>query len=198
MSCRGFTLRGFTLIELLVVVTILSILTAIVLPVLATVKRSASERACISNFRQIYTALQIYAADHGGLDGEGAPWEMGLPLWFSQGGTRPLPDGILHCNSRQAASLHGYTQAWPTPEMSDQIPEALERWKRYAQMVDGDVVLMMDVNHNDMSPYSPMATHLGIGLYRDGSVRMIRQQGYPHLLPWWNKLGNPPGLATGY
>ena len=54
---------GFTLIELLVVIAILSLLIAILLPVLNQAKHHARRAACIGNLRQIGVAIHMYAED---------------------------------------------------------------------------------------------------------------------------------------
>jgi prepilin-type N-terminal cleavage/methylation domain-containing protein/prepilin-type processing-associated H-X9-DG protein len=56
---------GFTLIELLVVISIISILAAIMFPMIFTVREAARRRVCMSNLRQIGMAISMYAADHG-------------------------------------------------------------------------------------------------------------------------------------
>jgi len=54
---------GFTLIELLVVVAILSLLIAILLPVLNQAKLHARQAACKGNLRQVGVAIHMYAED---------------------------------------------------------------------------------------------------------------------------------------
>jgi len=56
--------RGFTLIELLVVIAIIAILAAILFPVFAQARESARAVSCISNLRQIGTAIHMYAQDY--------------------------------------------------------------------------------------------------------------------------------------
>ena len=60
----GDASRAFTLIELLVVIAIIAILTAILLPVFATVKEQARRTACISNMQQIYAGVKQYELDN--------------------------------------------------------------------------------------------------------------------------------------
>src|SRR6266700_568357 len=55
---------GFTLIELLVVIAIIAILAAILFPVFAQARDRARMSACLSNERQIGTALMMYAQDY--------------------------------------------------------------------------------------------------------------------------------------
>ncbi len=56
--------RGFTLIELLVVIAIIAILAAILYPVFAQAREAARKTVCISNMRQIGTAVMMYVQDY--------------------------------------------------------------------------------------------------------------------------------------
>lgn len=62
--------QGFTLIELLVVLCIVSILAAILFPVFARARAIARRTVCVSNIRQIATAILMYCDDYDAV----LPW----------------------------------------------------------------------------------------------------------------------------
>jgi len=61
---RGARKRAFTLIELLVVIAIIAILAAILFPVFAQARDKARQASCLSNGKQMGTALMMYVQDY--------------------------------------------------------------------------------------------------------------------------------------
>jgi len=106
--------RGFTLIELLVVIAIIAILAAILFPVFAQAREKARTISCLSNAKQIGTAVMMYAQDFeeaivpwvscGAGQGCGTPtsaerlWTGKLQPYIKNGG-QPGPTGLFKCPS---------------------------------------------------------------------------------------------------
>jgi prepilin-type N-terminal cleavage/methylation domain-containing protein/prepilin-type processing-associated H-X9-DG protein len=60
----GAQRAGFTLIELLVVIAIIAILAAILFPVFAQAREKARQTTCLSNQKQLGTAMSMYLQDY--------------------------------------------------------------------------------------------------------------------------------------
>ncbi len=58
--------EGFTLVELLVVIAIVSVMVALAAPVVGSARSAAQQSKCLSNQRQIGTAIHLYANEHDG------------------------------------------------------------------------------------------------------------------------------------
>jgi prepilin-type N-terminal cleavage/methylation domain-containing protein/prepilin-type processing-associated H-X9-DG protein len=69
--------KGFTLIELLVVIAIIAILAAILFPVFARAREKARQSSCLSNVKQIGTAVLMYTQDY---DERFFQYEMDSPI----------------------------------------------------------------------------------------------------------------------
>jgi len=63
-AAHTLTTRAFTLIELLVVIAIIAILTAILLPVFASVRENSRQSVSISNLKQIQQSLAQFKLDN--------------------------------------------------------------------------------------------------------------------------------------
>ena len=59
--------KGFSLIELMAVISVIGILSAILIPVINSVRNSAKTTKSLSNLRQLASAMQMYSSDNNGL-----------------------------------------------------------------------------------------------------------------------------------
>lgn len=112
---------GFTLVELLVVIGIITVLAALLLPVLAASRARARQVQCASNLRQLGTALSLYMDDWD----DTYPWAVDPsdvhclsmwsihPQWQAQIPQMPLLPQVLHTYTKnrqvwRCASDRGY------------------------------------------------------------------------------------------
>ncbi len=81
--------RGFTLVELLVVIGIIAVLIGLMMPVLAKSRAAANRAVCLSNIRQLGTAILMYCNDNNGYFPTCGWWDDGLAYM-------PYPEDWVH------------------------------------------------------------------------------------------------------
>src|SRR5947209_723193 len=110
---------AFTLSELLVVIGVIAVLAAILFPVFAQARDKARQAACLSNLRQIGSALQMYLQDY----------DERLPdaCWYGRAAIRGFETPQLFT---QLCSQDGITLATPTGALPQHEHEASARQRR--------------------------------------------------------------------
>jgi len=88
---EGRDRHGFTLIELLVVIAIIGILASLIIPAVSSAKRTAQRAACVSNLKQIGTAIISWIGDNDGAINSCYP---AIPPTYSYHST--TPPGVSH------------------------------------------------------------------------------------------------------
>jgi prepilin-type N-terminal cleavage/methylation domain-containing protein/prepilin-type processing-associated H-X9-DG protein len=122
--------RGFTLIELLVVIAIIAILAAILFPVFAQAREKARGATCLSNMRNIGSAVMLYVQDHDEFlpYGYAYTWPGQAELYWWQDLCRPYVknEQVYSCPSRSPHITYTNRRpvGLPNPLVKDYIANA--------------------------------------------------------------------------
>lgn len=106
-SASGY--RGFTLVELLVTVAILALLSALMLPTINNVLAMSRSTQCLSNLRQISSALLSFSQDR---DNEILRWvDDGPDFWYNvlaKNGYMPYANGkaVWRCPANKTGIMN--------------------------------------------------------------------------------------------
>lgn len=110
--------KAFTLIELLVVIAIIAILAAILFPVFAQAKEAAKKTQCLSNIKQIGTALNMYLNDN---DDSMPQSEYGDSIgWYTVVNPYVKNDGVTDTASTGEKRYFGNGGVWRCPTFPNQ------------------------------------------------------------------------------
>jgi len=116
---------GFTLIEVLVVIAIISVLVSILLPAMGQARREAKKSTCLSNVRQLATALASYTTaelklPYAGIGNNGNPFHpngagapIGTPLGSSGAFVLPPIGWVLRTYT--GGSMDFDSRIWSCP-----------------------------------------------------------------------------------
>ena len=154
--------RGFTLIELLVVIAIIAILAAILFPVFAKAREKARQTSCLSNQKQIATAIITFTQDNNEI------MPVKTTVWSSIG----LSGKVLTCpDAPQIGQGYDFISAMSGATLSS-ILDATAAAVSADGVVDSTTGLYAAENQNDLA-----MRHLGkiIASFADGHVALTAQ-----------------------
>lgn len=211
--------RGFTLIELLVVISIISVLIAILLPVMGRAQDAARQIQCLSKYRQYGLAAMMYAEDYRGYNinehdhvDHSQMWPHRLAVYLT-GAQRPSPPGELYVcpqmNLNVPFDLTTNARWWTThPGLSQYVG-----YDKYSKMDDvkhpSRGAIFADWNHtdrgirgglfNDLVRESRTFTHSqsenATAVFLDGHAQPINRE----IWEWtrtWGATTDPQNIPT--
>ncbi len=145
--------RGFTLIEMLVVVVIIAILASITAVAVNSAKEKARQTDCMSNLRQLGTAIVTYRADNRGRN----------PGWLSNLYPTYIDDKRVYiCRSDKARGLGdcrpGVTEISGQDDVFDNRNNSLRLSSSQVPMVANDAIEACSYFYEFSAAPSPWAT----------------------------------------
>jgi prepilin-type N-terminal cleavage/methylation domain-containing protein/prepilin-type processing-associated H-X9-DG protein len=129
--------KGFTLIELLVVIAIIAILAAILFPVFAQAREKARQTMCLSNTKQIGTAIAMYVQDYDETFPFSDNFAIVIPGSPVQGGYQYWGDAIAPYVRNGGASTHNvFKGGTGNYGQYQKCPSVANWWTGYAYNIE--------------------------------------------------------------
>jgi prepilin-type N-terminal cleavage/methylation domain-containing protein/prepilin-type processing-associated H-X9-DG protein len=197
----GARRSAFTLIEILVVISIIAVMLAILMPALSHAREQGKRAVCMSNMRQIGTAMVAYLDDgHDNL-----PWTF---VFYIDRGSRFhfYPGTRLYSSYSWGGMLAPNPYAEERGIDSSVIPPELRPLNRYLDpSISGGTAMKVVQCPGDRSAYSPIVGEGPEPLVLEGPKSSWEAYGTsysinwafmtePTLIPYFSHRGGHPGV----
>ncbi len=165
MEMRGQKRRAFTLAELLVVLAVIGVLVAVGIPVLGRMAETGRAAKCVSNLRQIGTALGLYLGEHNMtmptlLAGRKSLSQDGDYIDNTLNAYTPAGSPVFACPSDKGQAAQSGTSYYWNPALNGQAMSGLN----FLQNYDHTQVIILA----DKAAYHPYLVNKVNFLYADG------------------------------
>lgn len=185
MDARGSRYRAFSLVELLVVLGIIAVVMAIILPSVASARKSAKTTACLNNLRQIGAYYVIYANAN----------RLAIPI----GTTAIRPDESHHTRVNNLLMHGGHPGSAAGPLLLAALFDRTSVKILHCPLEKEDE-LTWDVQAEQYERYfnkEPATIRISYSVRPVESVWIIGEEGttYPNPMPQLHKLKNRALLA---
>lgn len=180
--------RGFTLVEVITCIAIICVLTAILLPVVRSVRHQTNIENSLSNLRQFHIALKLYQTEADGDGRYGTPDEMGMPpmayVTLNRFGTpvsmwgSPCGQNFQWMEKPIVIQYDFYPRSGNPRWLPDEAVKYRENFLTFFDMNCTD-------EHEPLT--NPLLPHRGLGVLLSGQlVNQKRPGSYLHM-DWWAK-----------
>ncbi|MBX3112381.1 MAG: type II secretion system protein [Fimbriimonadaceae bacterium] len=160
--------RGITLVEVLCVIAIVSLLVALLQPLMSKVHEKSTITKSVAQMRQLHQASILYSDDYG--------HDPRLIVGVASNlvdikRVYKLPNALFHTGGRPVYDddPNSDVYVYAPPNAGDDV-SSFARWQDHISGTSGNPILLIDITHDMLADSTSVFFRLkrGIGVYYDG------------------------------